>query len=86
MNYSAKKRVRQNKKVRLHNREIKSRTKGVIKKFEEALKAGDKEKALENLRLCQKSLDSSVSKNVLHWKTAGRKLSRLTLAYNKLAK
>ena len=85
MNYSAKKRARQNKKSRLHNASIKSRTRTLIRSFNEAVKQNDKEKALECLKVCQKALDSSVSKNVLHKKTASRKLSRLTLAYNKIA-
>ena len=83
MNYSAKKRERQNKKRRLHNRIVKSQNRTMIKSFEASLKEGDQQKAKELLRKVQKQLDSSVSKNVLHKKTAARKLSRLTLRFNK---
>ena len=83
MNYSAKKRVRQNAKRRLHNRIEKSINRTLIKSYESALNKGDKESAAVELKKVQKALSSSVNKNVLHKKTASRKLSRLTKRYNK---
>lgn len=84
-NLSAKKRVRENKVIRMHNREVRSSTRSKIKEFEKALAANDKEKALALLKESQKMLDVAASKNAFNRKAASRKKSRLALSYNKVA-
>ncbi len=81
---SAKKRVRQIEKRRLRNKAIRSRTKTEIKKYLNALEEKDVQKAEELLRNAIKFIYKAKSKGVLHWRNAGRKVSRLTLKLNKL--
>ncbi len=81
---SAKKRVRQNEKRRLRNKAIRTRTKTEIKKFLKAVEEKDVSKAEELLRNAIKYIYKAKSKGVLHWRNAGRKVSRLTLKLNKL--
>jgi small subunit ribosomal protein S20 len=82
---SAKKRVRQNEKHRTINRARKSQVKTQIKKFEEALTAGDVEAAKEQYRLVTKKLDKTASTSTMHKKTAARKKSRLAKKLNSMA-
>ena len=82
-NLSAKKRVRENKVIRLHNRQIRSTTRSKIKDFEKALEDKDNEKALVLLKESQKALDSAASKGAFNKKAVSRKKSRLAISYNK---
>lgn len=86
MNLSAEKRVRQNKKRRLHNRMVKSEVRTAIKSFESAIDAHDADKAKEKLLLSISLLDKAVSKGVLHKNTASRKKSRMSRTYNIMTK
>jgi len=81
---SAAKRARQSEKRRLRNKAIRTRTKTEIKKFLKALEEKDVEKAEELLRNAIKYIYKAKSKGVLHWRTAARKVSRLTIKLNKL--
>lgn len=81
---SAKKRVRQNEKSRQINRGRKSMIKTQIKRFEEALQAGDIDKAQEELRVVIKKLDKVSSTSTMHKNTASRMKSRLTRRLNSL--
>jgi len=81
---SAKKRVRQNDKKNAINRARKSQVKTQIKHFEDALKAGDAQKAAEQLTLTIKKLDKTAATSTMHKKTAARKKSRLTKKLNAL--
>jgi len=85
---SAKKRVRQNEKKRLHNRSqrnsIRSNVKRFLKSVEEkpevAPKAGEVVVNLDPVkeyRASQKRLDRLAAKGVLHPNTAARRKSRL---------
>ena len=74
---SAKKRLRQNEKIRLRNRSAKSAMRSQIRKVREAVQAGDSEKATAELRLAQKKLDKAASKNLIHKNAAARTKSRL---------
>jgi small subunit ribosomal protein S20 len=74
---SAKKRLRQNEKLRLLNRARKSALRTQIRKVREAVQAGDNEKAQSELRIAQKRIDQAAAKNVLHKNTAARTKSRL---------
>ena len=86
MNLSAEKRVRQNKKRRLHNRMVKSEVRTEVKSFESAVNANNAEQAKEKLLLSISLLDKAVSKGVLHKNTASRKKSRMSRAYNVMTK
>lgn len=74
---SAKKRIRQNAKRRGRNRWRKQQIKDAVKEFDEALSAGDKDKAAEQLRVVYKRLDKVASKGTIHKNAAARQKSRL---------
>ncbi len=82
---SAKKRVRQNAKRRTINRARKSQVKTQIKHFEEALAAGDVEKAQQEYKLVAQKLDKTAATSTMHKNTAARKKSRLAAKLNQLA-
>ncbi len=75
---SAKKRLRQNEKLRLHNRSIKSEMRSQIRRVHEAIQAGDTEKAQSEFRVATKRLDRAASKNLIHRNAAARTKSRLS--------
>ncbi len=74
---SSKKRLRQNEKLRIRNRAAKSHMRSQIRRFREAVKAGDGEKAQTEFRLAQKKLDRAASDNLIHKNAAARTKSRL---------
>ncbi len=74
---SSKKRLRQNEKLRIRNRAVKSNMRSQIRRFREAVKAGDSDKAQTEFRLVQKKLDQAASDNLIHKNTAARTKSRL---------
>ena len=82
---SARKRVRQDEKRNAVNRARKSMVKTQIKKFEEAVKAGNVEAAQEQFRLTVKKLDQVAATSTLHKGTVARKKSRLAKKLNALA-
>lgn len=75
---SAKKRLRQNEKLRLHNRSIKSKMRSQIRRVHEAIQAGDTDKAQSEFRAATKRLDRAASKNLIHRNAAARTKSRLS--------
>ena len=82
---SAEKRNRQAQAQRLRNRMNKSKIKNVVGKLDEALASGSADAAQEALRKAISVVAKTASKGTIHKKTASRKISRLTLAVNKLA-
>lgn len=82
---SAKKRIKVIERRTLRNKMIKSKVKTVIKKFEVALKAGDKTAASVALNDAIAEISKAASKGIYHKNTASRKISRLTQAFNKMA-
>ena len=74
---SAKKRLRQNIKRRVHNRAVKTNMRGQIRRVREAIQAGDLEKARTEFRAATKKLDRAASRNVIHRNKAARTKSRL---------
>ena len=80
---SAKKRISVIQKKTLVNRRIKNSLKAILKNFYKALDAKDFETAKEKLGLAEKALMKSASKHVIHKNAASRKISRMTVAYNK---
>ncbi len=81
---SAKKRVKQNAKIRTINRARKSQVKTQIKHFETALSDGDVEAASEQYRLVAQKLDKTAATSTMHKRTAARKKSRLAKHLNSL--
>ena len=82
---SAIKRNRQNDKRRLRNRNHRVRMRTYVRKFREFEEAGDVAGAKESLAVAVKLIDSTRSHGVIHRNTAARLISRLNLAFNKLA-
>src|SRR5215472_16459540 len=74
---SAKKRLRQNEKRRLHNRAIKKEIKTQIKKVESVAESGPVEQLLKEYNLAAKKLDQAAAKRVVHPNLASRKKSQL---------
>lgn len=81
---SAQKRVRQNAKRRVINRARKSMVKTQIKRFEDAVRAGDFEKANAEYKSLQKKLDKVSATSTMHKNTAARKKSQLARKLNSL--
>jgi small subunit ribosomal protein S20 len=81
-NASAEKRMRQEKKRRLHNRSIKSTVKTYITKAREAIDDGDD--AEEAVRAAVSKLDKAAKKGVIHRNNAARRKSRLMKRLNTL--
>ncbi|MEL6172323.1 MAG: 30S ribosomal protein S20 [Pseudomonadota bacterium] len=75
----SKKRVRQTARRTMVNKSRRSRMRTFIRKVEEAISGGDYEAATAALRLAQPEIMRSVTKGILHKKTASRKVSRLAL-------
>ena len=71
------KRIRTNEKRRLRNQAVKSELKTLVRKTREAVEAGDKEAALEALRVASRKLDKAVSKGVIHKNQAANRKSKL---------
>ena len=81
---SQKKRILTNEKARLRNVAVRSEVKTVIRSVNEAVVAGDKDKATDALRLAGKKLDKAVSKGVLHNNNAANRKSALAKKVNAL--
>mgnify|MGYP000301429827 FL=1 len=82
---SAKKRILVDRRNAERNKAIKSSVKTAIKKVDVAIAAKDKTAADSALVAAISEIDKAASKGVYHKKTASRKISRLTLAVNKIA-
>lgn len=82
---SQKKRVLTNEKARLRNKTIRSAVRTEIRKFREAVAAGDKTAAETQLRIASRALDKSVTKGVFHRNNAANKKSNMAHALNKMA-
>jgi small subunit ribosomal protein S20 len=82
---SAKKRILVDRRNAERNKAIKSKVKTAIKKVDAAVAAKDKAAAATALTSAISEIDKAASKGVFHKKTASRKISRLTVAVNKIA-
>jgi small subunit ribosomal protein S20 len=81
---SAAKRHRQSLKARERNRIMKTRVKNAVKAVRQAIEAGDADAASKALRVATSVLDQAAGKKALHWRTSARKISRLSMAVNKI--
>ncbi len=82
---SAKKRILVDRRNAERNKAIKSKVKTAIKKVDAAIAANDKAAASTALTAAISEIDKAASKGVYHKKTASRKISRMTIAVNKIA-
>ena len=83
---SAKKRILVDRRNAERNKAIKSKVKTAIKGVDAAIAAGDKDAASKALTTAISEINRAASKGVFHKKTASRKISRITVAVNKIAK
>ena len=79
---SAIKRVSVIEKKTLRNNMIKSGYKSAVKKFEQAVEAGNKEEATKLLASATKKVDQACTKGVIVKNTAARKKSNLARKLN----
>ena len=79
---SAKKRVKIIDKKTLTNNMIKTAYKSAVRKFEEAIAAGELEKAKTLLSEATKKIDQACTKGVIVKNTASRKKSKLSKKLN----
>ncbi len=75
---SAKKRLRQNVALRMHNKSVKSNLRNQIRVVRESIEAGDADKAENAFRLASQKLDRAGAKNIIHRNKAARLKSRLS--------
>ncbi|MCR5624537.1 MAG: 30S ribosomal protein S20 [Lachnospiraceae bacterium] len=81
---SAKKRILVDRRNAERNKAVKSCVKTAVKKVYAAIEDGNKAEAEAALKNATSIISKAKSKGVFHAKTASRKISRLTLAVNKL--
>ena len=77
------KRIRTNNKAQDRNKAYRSALKTAIRRFRDAVTAGDKNKITAELRDASRSLDKAVSKGVIHANQAANKKSALAKLANK---
>jgi len=78
------KRARQNKKRRVRNQARKTRVKHVVRDVRQALAQKNLEEAEAALQKAVPVIARGAGKGTLHWRTAARKISRLTKQLNAL--
>jgi small subunit ribosomal protein S20 len=74
------KRIKTNEKARLRNKSVRSSIKTAVRKFRDAVTAGDAATISTELRDASKALDIAVAKGVLHKNTAANKKSSMAKA------
>jgi len=82
---SAKKRILVNNKKAELNKSVKSGVKTAVKKVNVAIEANDAAAAKEALINAISKIEKATSKGIYHKNNAARKVSRLTIAVNKLS-
>ena len=81
---SAIKRIRQIQKRTLRNRYWRSTLRTAVKRVRVAVEAGDAAAAQTELRAAVRTIDRVATKGVIHKRQASRRVSRLTLAVNRM--
>ena len=79
---SAKKRIKVIEKKTALNRARKSQIKTAIRKFEEAVTAGNREEAVARFQYAQKRISQVASKGTIHKNAAARKVAKLAQKLN----
>lgn len=82
---SAKKRIRQNEKRRLHNKIFRTRARTYVKHARTAIETSEQETAAAAVKDAIRELDRAAAKGVLHPRNASRRKSRLMKQLAKLA-
>ena len=77
------KRIKTNEKARLRNKSVSSSIKTAVRKFRDALTAGDAAVISTELRTASQALDVAVQKGVLHKNSAANKKSSMAKAASK---
>jgi len=75
---SAKKRIKVIEVKTARNRRIKSIVKTAIRRFEDALSAGNFDEAKSKFQLAEKKIMQAAAKGTLHKNAASRKVARLS--------
>ncbi len=83
---SAKKRMRQNEKQRIHNRMYSSTLRTYVKKVNTLLDKGEYEAIPEAFRKLTSIVDKTSKKDIIHANKASRIKSRIALAINRAIK
>ena len=78
------KRARQNEKRRTRNQSRKTRVKRLVRDVRQALAQKNLEEAENALKKAAPIIARTASKGTLHWRTAARKISRLSRQVNAL--
>ena len=71
------KRIKTNEKAQARNKSARSGLKTAIRRFKDAVAAGDQAAIKEELRVASKSLDVAVTKGVIHANQAANRKSAL---------
>jgi small subunit ribosomal protein S20 len=80
------KRIRTNEKAEARNKSARSAIKTAVRRFRDAVAAGDQKAINTELVAANKKLDEAVSSGVLHRNNAANKKSSLAKAANKASK
>ncbi len=80
------KRIRTNEKAQARNKSARSSIKTAIRRFRDAVAAGDQKTIADELRNASQQLDVAVTKGVLHQNAAANKKSAMAKAANKVSK
>ena len=79
---SALKRARQSETKRLRNKATKTRVKNVVKEVRAAATDAASDQTVNTLNAAKSTIDKAAKKGVIHKRTAGRKISRLSKLVN----
>ncbi len=71
------KRVKTNEKRRMRNKSVRSSVRTAVRRFREAVEAGDAEKAVVLQRAASRALDKAAGKGVLHKNQAANRKSAM---------
>ena len=82
---SAEKRARQTERRTAANSARRSRVRSSIKKVEEAIKGGDKKKAMDALKAAQPEIQRGAGAHVIEKNAASRRVSRLNARIKAMA-
>jgi small subunit ribosomal protein S20 len=76
------KRVKTNEKRRQRNKSVKSSVRTAVRRFREAVEAGDQAQITERHRFASKALDKAASKGVIHQNQAANKKAAMARRVN----
>jgi small subunit ribosomal protein S20 len=79
------KRVKTNEKRRQRNKSVRSAVRTAVRKFREAVEAGNTEEATELQRAAARALDKAASKGVIHKNQAANRKSAMAKRVNSAA-